>query len=63
MKEPDHQPGFALLIFKFGQGADHRCNYVSNAEREDMLATMKEFIAHAEGRYAEPSEPDGKRFT
>jgi hypothetical protein len=24
---------------------------LSNADREDMLATMKEFIARAEGRY------------
>ena len=44
--------GFALLVFPFGQpDGDHRANYLSNADREDMLATMKEFIARAEGRY------------
>lgn len=43
--------GFALFIFNFGQGDDHRISYISNAMREDMLATLKEFIAKAEGRY------------
>ena len=46
--------GFALLAFPFGQPDDeHWANYISitNANREDMLATMKEFIARAEGRY------------
>jgi hypothetical protein len=52
--------GFALMIFPFGQpDGEHRCNYISNADRSDMLATMKEFIARAEGRYHE-SKPDGE---
>jgi hypothetical protein len=47
--------GFALLVFPFGQPeGEHRSNYISNADREDMLASMKEFIARAEGRYQEP---------
>jgi hypothetical protein len=47
--------GFALLVFPFtdlgklGKGED-RINYMSNAERVDMLTAMKEFIARAEGR-------------
>lgn len=45
--------GFALLMFPFGDKPDGRVNYISNAEREDMLAAMKEFIARAEGRYIE----------
>lgn len=50
--------GFALLVFPFGEPNDgHRLNYISNADREDMLATMKEFIARAEGRYVEPTQP------
>ena len=50
--------GFALLVFPFGQpNNEHRCNYMSNADREDMLATMKEFIARAEGRYFDAPEP------
>lgn len=48
--------GFALLVFRFGQGDDHRSNYLSNANREDMIATMKEFIARAEGRYIDPTK-------
>jgi len=48
--------GFALLVFKFGQGNDHRSNYISNADRADMLATMKEFIARAEGTYFDPTK-------
>jgi hypothetical protein len=54
----DRKTGFALLIFPFGQpDGEHRSNYISNANREDMLATMKEFIARSEGRFHEP--PDG----
>lgn len=45
--------GFALFVFPFGEGESHRINYISNAQRADMLATLKEFIARAEGRYAE----------
>lgn len=49
--------GFCLLVFPFGQAnGEHRCNYVSNAIREDMIATMKEFIARNEGRYVEPKD-------
>lgn len=46
--------GFALFMFPFGGGDDHRSNYLSNADRETMLATLKEFIARAEGRFNEP---------
>lgn len=41
--------GFALLVFPFNGDAG-RMNYISNAEREDMIVAMKEFIANAEGR-------------
>lgn len=47
------QTAFALFVFKFGEGDDHRSNYISNAERESMIATLKEFIARAEGRHHE----------
>ena len=39
--------GFALLVFDFGP--DGMMNYISNAERDDMLAAMREFIASHEG--------------
>lgn len=56
IRESGTNYGFALFVFQFGSGDDHRINYISNAERNDMLATLKEFIARAEGRYAEPGE-------
>lgn len=52
----EKKTAFALFLFPFGAGDDHRSNYISNASREDMLATLKEFIARREGRYQEPAE-------
>ncbi len=43
--------GFALLVFDFGEGPDNKINFISNADREDMLVAMKEFIARAEGTF------------
>lgn len=43
------QVGFVLLTFNFGDNA--HVNYISNADRKDMIAAMKEFIARAEGMY------------
>ena len=34
--------GFTLLIFNFGEGGN--LFYTSNAQREDMIKTMQEFI-------------------
>jgi len=34
--------GFSLLIFSFGAGGN--MFYTSNADREDMIRAMKEFI-------------------
>ena len=48
--------GFALLVFPFADNRGYmngRMNYISNAQRADMLVAMKEFIAHNEGRTAE----------
>ncbi|HEY1897027.1 MAG TPA: hypothetical protein VGG62_12170 [Terracidiphilus sp.] len=46
--------GFALFIFDFGDGG--RINYISNAERADMIATLKEFIAKSEGRFDDATD-------
>lgn len=34
--------GFALLLFTFGEGGT--MTWISNAEREDMLKSLQEFI-------------------
>jgi len=44
--------GFALLVFGLGETAG-RMNYISNADREDMLAALKELVARFEGRYSD----------
>jgi hypothetical protein len=41
--------GFALLMFPLGDRAG-RMNYMSSANREDMIAALKELIANFEGR-------------
>lgn len=52
----ERKVGFVLLIAEFGKIDGGRVNYISNGERADMIAMMKEYIARAEGRYAEPGE-------
>jgi hypothetical protein len=39
--------GFTLLLFSFGEGGD--LFYISNAQRDDMIRCMREFIAKQEG--------------
>lgn len=45
--------GFALFVFEFGKVEGGRVNYVSNADRPDMLVAVREWLARAEGRVAE----------
>ena len=40
--------GFALLIVDYGNQGE--LSYIANVERDDMIATMKDFIAASEGR-------------
>lgn len=50
----EKKTGFALIMYDFGEGPEGgRFNYISNSDRHDVLATMKEVIARNEGRYAE----------
>jgi hypothetical protein len=52
--------GFVMLMFKFG--SDGRCNYISNADRGDVVKMLKEQLAHFEGSPASPasrSDSDG----
>lgn len=46
--------GFAIFIFDFDD--TKRVNYISNANRVDMIAAMKEWLARAEGRVADGGE-------
>lgn len=39
--------GFVLLVFPFGD--DGRCNYISNARREDVVVMLKEQLAKLQG--------------
>lgn len=45
--------GFALFVFEFGKTEGGRVNYVSNAERSEMITAVKEWLARAEGRVIE----------
>lgn len=45
--------GWALLVFPFDCPPGARTNYISNASRKEMLDSMKEFIARAEGRISD----------
>lgn len=42
--------GFVVLMFKFGAVEAGRMNYISNAQREDMVCALKELVAQFEGR-------------
>lgn len=46
--------GFALFVFDFGP--DGTMNWLSNAQRDDMIAALREFIAAQEGNAHEPPE-------
>lgn len=48
--------GFVLMIFPFGDKG--RMNYLSNADRKDVLAALKEQVAKFEGRSVDgPKNP------
>jgi hypothetical protein len=44
--------GFILMVFPFGalEMGDHHCNYMSNAERDDVIEMLREQIAYFEGQ-------------
>ena len=49
--------GYALLMFRMGEPG--RMNYISNAQREDMIVALKELVANFEGRVLK--EPETKQ--
>jgi hypothetical protein len=42
------ETGFILMVFPF-DGEPGRCNYLSNAERGDVVVLLKEQLAYLEG--------------
>ncbi len=57
-RKPGRKPkvGFVLLTAEFGKIEGGRVNYISNGEREDMIAMLREYLARVEGRYSEPTD-------
>lgn len=53
LKGDERQVAFILILTPFGEKPDARLNYISNANRQDAIAALKEFIARNEGRYHE----------
>lgn len=41
--------GFILMTFKFGD-QEGRCNYISNADRNNVITLLKEQLARFEGQ-------------
>jgi len=45
----ERRVGFCLMLFNFGDGPG-RCNYISNAERADVVTLLKEQLARFQGQ-------------
>jgi hypothetical protein len=56
--EGEKLTGFCVLMFPFGDGnpSRDRINYISNANRQDMLIALKELVARFEGHDHKVSE-------
>ena len=50
--------GFGILLFNFGKIEAGRMNWISNAERKDMIVALKEMVAQLEGRTATTTRKD-----
>jgi len=44
----DREVGFVLMTFPFG-ASEGRCNYISNAQREDIITLLTEQLAYFKG--------------
>lgn len=54
LPQPAKTVGFVLLTANFGKIEGGRVNYISNGEREDMMAMMRECLARLEGQALTP---------
>ena len=52
----EQKVGFILMTFKLGEEPG-RCNYISNASREDVVALLTEQLSYFMGM-PEPRQPD-----
>ncbi len=43
--------GFVVLAFQFGEGKGREMMYVSNANRDDIVKAMEEWIDHTENTF------------
>jgi hypothetical protein len=48
LRGKDRKTGFVMIVFEFGDTG--RANYISNAERADVVTLLKEQIARFEGQ-------------
>ena len=56
-KAKDRKTGFVLFLFDFNKPPTKgQMNYISNADRLDFLTSLKEMVAHLEGRLGDGSE-------
>jgi hypothetical protein len=46
----DKEIGFILMVFPLNDGGSGRCNYMSNARREDVVTLLKEQLRYFEGQ-------------
>jgi hypothetical protein len=49
LKGHDRKVGFCVMVFNFGDGPG-RANYISNANRQDVVTLLKEQIKRFEGQ-------------
>lgn len=50
-EELPREYGFVVLTFNFGEGKDNEMMYVSNANRQDVVKAMKEWIEKTENTF------------
>ena len=48
LRKGEPKNGFCLMMFQFGDGG--RANYISNADRRDIITLLKEQLARFEGQ-------------
>ena len=49
----ERKVGLILLTAEFGKIDGGRVNYISNGDRETMIAMLREYLARVEGRYSD----------